>query len=89
MATPPHTCPRGHVCPQRSRGGAVTWRGSSLQPWRSRRSPGMAVRGGGLLGLCNNTPYVVMLSAAHDILRPPEVGPGPGRGHVTPPRTLT
>lgn len=28
---------------------------------------------GRLLGLCNNAPYVVMLSAAHDILRPNQV----------------
>ncbi|XP_040399605.1 battenin isoform X2 [Cygnus olor] len=33
-----------------------------------------------LLGLCNNTPYVVMLSAAHDILRPPEMPPAPRNG---------
>uniref|UniRef100_A0A803YDV2 Uncharacterized protein n=1 Tax=Meleagris gallopavo TaxID=9103 RepID=A0A803YDV2_MELGA len=26
-----------------------------------------------LMGLCNNFPYVVMLSAAHDILRPNQV----------------
>lgn len=33
-----------------------------------------------LLGLCNNTPYVVMLSAAHDMLRPPEMPPTPRNG---------
>uniref|UniRef100_A0A8C9FU64 Uncharacterized protein n=1 Tax=Pavo cristatus TaxID=9049 RepID=A0A8C9FU64_PAVCR len=30
-----------------------------------------------LFGLCNNIPYVVMLSAAHDILRPNQVRPRP------------
>eukprot|EP00076_Gallus_gallus_P034052 XP_024999590.1 battenin isoform X1 [Gallus gallus] len=30
-----------------------------------------------LLGLCNNAPYVVMLSAAHDILRPNQLPPAP------------
>ncbi|XP_066840448.1 battenin [Anser cygnoides] len=36
-----------------------------------------------LLGLCNNTPYVVMLSAAHDILRPPEMPPAPRTAPAT------
>ncbi|XP_064331540.1 battenin isoform X6 [Phalacrocorax carbo] len=33
-----------------------------------------------LLGFCNNVPYVVMLSAARDILQPPEAPPPHGNG---------